>query len=180
MKNLSNNWKTLALNGFIALLYGVLALFVPKQTVIAVVMYFGIVILIIGLIMLFGAISHIKNKLPWQSEMLLAIATLIVGAIITFYSEKTLTVFVVIIGIWAIIVGISQLYYALKYEMSRGNKNSMLFNGILMLVFGIILFFNPFETASFLVILSGIIAVIMGIVLIVLAFTIRDIIKDLE
>ena len=180
MENLSNTWKTLALNGFIALLYGVLALFVPKSTVVAVVMYFGIVIMIIGVIMLFEAVNHMKKKLPWQSEMLIAAVTLIVGAIISFYSEKTLKVFVVIIGIWAVIIGISQLYLAMKYEMGRGNKNSMLINGLLMLIFGIILFFNPFETAAFLVIISGIIAVIMGIILIVLAFSIKNLVRDIE
>ncbi len=180
MNDLTNNWKILALNGLISLLYGMLALFVPKSTVIAFVMYFGIIILFIGVIMLIGSISNIRNKLPWQSEMIWSVITLIVGAIITFNSEKTLKVFVIIIGIWAVIIGASQLYFALKTRMSKNNKNSMLFNGILMLVFGIILFFNPFETAAFLVVITGIIAVVMGIILIVLAFNVKAVIKDLE
>ena len=168
------------MNGIIALLYGMLALFVPKSTVIAIVMYFGIVIILIGVVMLAGALNNKKNKLPWQSEMAAALVTLIVGIIITFYSAKTLKVFVIIIGIWAIFVGASQLYIALKAEMTKNRKNSMLFNGILMLLFGIILFFNPFETAAFLVVLSGIIAVVMGIILIVLAFSVRSVIKDIS
>jgi uncharacterized membrane protein HdeD (DUF308 family) len=180
MSNLKNNWKTLALNGVIALLYGFLALFVPEATVVAIAMYFGIVILLIGVIMLIEAIGNIRKNVPWLSAMIWAVITLIVGGMITFNTEETLSLFVIIIGSWAIIVAILQLYMVTQVDLSKNRKNSMIFNGILMLLFGIILFFNPFQSAAFLVVLSGIIAVVMGILLIVLAFNLKSLIEEIE
>ncbi len=173
MSDLSNSWKMLALNGVIALLYGLLALFVPKATVVAIAMYFGILILFIGVIMLIDAINRIKNNHSWLAEMIWTIITLVIGAMITFYTEQTLTVFVIIIGSWAIVVAVIQLYLSTRVNLTKNGKNSMIFNGIIMLLFGIILFFNPFESAAFLVVLSGVIAFVMGILLLVLAFKVK-------
>jgi uncharacterized membrane protein HdeD (DUF308 family) len=143
-------------------------------------MYFGIVILLIGVVMLIEAAGNIRKNLPWLSGMIWAIITLIIGGMITFNTEETLSVFVIIIGSWAIIMAILQLYMVTQVDLSKNRKNSMIFNGILMLLFGIILFFNPFQSAAFLVVLSGIIAVVMGILLIVLAFNLKNLIKEIE
>jgi len=180
MSDITNSWRMLALNGVIALLYGFLALFVPETTVVAIAMYFGIVILLIGVIMLIEAIGNIRKNVPWLSAMIWAVITLIVGGMITFNTEETLSLFVIIIGSWAIIVAILQLYMVTQVDLSKNRKNSMIFNGILMLLFGIILFFNPFQSAAFLVVMSGIIAVVMGILLIVLAFNLKSLIKETE
>ncbi len=180
MSDITNNWRMLALNGVIALLYGLLALFVPETTVVAIAMYFGIVILIIGVIMLIEAIGNIRGNRPWLSSMIWAIITLIIGGMITFNTEQTLSVFVIIVGSWAIIVSVMQLYMVTQVDLPKNRKNSMIFNGILMLIFGIILFFNPFKSAAFLVVLSGIIAIVMGVLLIVLAFSVKNLIKDIE
>ncbi len=180
MSDLKNNWKMLALNGVIALLYGLLALFVPKGTIVAIVMYFGIVILIFGVIMLFEAIRSIKNNTHWLSGMVWSLIILVFGAMITFYTQESLELFVIFIGSWAVIVAIMQLYMATQVSLSKNEKNSMIFNGILMLIFGIILFLNPFQSAAFLVVISGVIAIVMGILLLVIAFKIKGLIKDLE
>lgn len=170
----------LALNGVIALLYGLLALFVPKATVVAIAMYFGIIILIIGVIMLIDTITRIKNNLPWLPEMIWSIITLVAGAMITFYTEQSLMVFVIIVGSWAIVVAVTQLYIATQVKLSKNDKNSMIFNGIIMLLFGVILFFNPFESAAFLVVLSGVIAFVMGVLLLFLAFKVKKLVNQVE
>jgi uncharacterized membrane protein HdeD (DUF308 family) len=51
--------------------------------------------------------------------------------------------------------------------MAKGkNKNVFLLNSLLTLVFGVILFFNPFETVVALVFLIGALALIHGAILI--------------
>lgn len=80
-----------------------------------------------------------------------------------------------IIGSWAVLIGIVQLYIATKPELLAGEKNTLLVNGIITLVFGIILFFNPFATAAFLVVISGILAFIFGIILIAMSIRIKNV-----
>ena len=75
------------------------------------------------------------------------------------------------IGIWAMIIGIFQIVVSIKTASQHKNKNVLLFNGILSMIFGLILFFNPFETAVFLTFLAGILALLLGIVLIYMAIS---------
>ena len=58
----NKNWWALALNGIIAILFGVLAIFVPSSTILVLGKYFGFVVLLGGLILLFVAIRHAKAK----------------------------------------------------------------------------------------------------------------------
>ena len=85
-----------------------------------------------------------------------------------------------IIGSWAVLVGIVQLYVATKSGLVPGEKNTLLMNGIITLIFGVILFFNPFASASFLVIISGILAFIFGIVLIAISIRLKNVEKFFE
>ena len=170
-----SNWWLLTLNGIIAIVYGIIAIFVPSATLVTLVMYFGIVILIIGFAMLWGAINSIRDKLPYATDLVSSFITIVIGALLTFYTSKSLTIFVMIIGSWAVLVGVVQLYVATKSELLPGEKNTLLVNGIITLVFGIILFFNPFESAKFLVVISGILAFIFGIVLIAISIRLKNV-----
>lgn len=175
-KSLSN-WWLLTLNGIIAILYGIIAIFVPDTTILTIVMYFGIVILIIGVAMLWGAINSIRDNLPYITDLLISLITIAIGALLTFYTSKSLTIFVMIIGSWAVLVGIVQLYLATRAELLPGEKNTLLINGIITLIFGVIMFFNPFETATILVVISGILAFVFGIVLIAMSIRLKNIEK---
>ena len=169
-----NNWMVLTLNGVIAILYGLLSMFVPETTLLTIVMYFGIVILIIGIAMLIGVVNNMKNNLPYAGDMIITILTIIVGALLTFYTQRSLEIFVIVIGSWAILLGALQIYLLLKFEHSKGTKNTLLINGIITIGFGIILFFNPFQAATFMVTLSGILAFIIGVILISLSIKFKN------
>jgi len=168
------NWWVLTFNGIIAILYGLLAVFIPQATILTIVMYFGIVILIIGLAMLFGVVNNMKNKHPYAADMAISIATIIIGALLTFYTQKSLEIFVIVVGSWAILLGILQLYLLSKYDYSRATKNILLVNGLLTFIFGIVLFFNPFQSAAFLVTVSGILAFVFGIILISVSIKLKS------
>ena len=167
------NWWVLAFNGLIALLFGLLAIFSPIDTLKVIVMYFGIVMLIVGIAMIFGSYSSMKNKLNYGTDLISAIVTLGLGVVLAFFTEKTLEIFVVVLGIWAIMLGIGQLIIMSALE-SKGDKRFMLYSGLFTLVFGILLFFNPFAFASIFVIVVGIMATIIGIVLISFAFKLKN------
>jgi len=173
------NWWLLTLNGIIAIVYGLIAVIVPDTTVLTIVMYFGIVILIIGLAMLWGAIKNIRAKLPYAADLISSLVTIIVGVLLTFYTSKSLMIFVMIIGAWAILVAVMQFYLATRPDFIPSEKNMFWINGAIALIFGIILFFNPFETAKFLVVISGILAFAFGVVLISMSVRLRNLEKTI-
>lgn len=175
-----SNWWLLTLNGVIAIVYGIIAIFIPGTTVVSLVMYFGIIILIIGLAMLWGAINSIRDSLPYATDLIISLITIIIGALLTFYTSKSLTIFVMIIGSWAALVGAVQFYIATKSDLLPGEKSTLLVNGIITLTFGVILFLNPFQSAAFMVIISGILAFIFGIVLIAISIRLKNVKRFLD
>jgi uncharacterized membrane protein HdeD (DUF308 family) len=180
---MTNNWWVLTFNGIIALMYGLLAMFVPQATILTIVMYFGIIVLIIGAAMLFGVVNNMKNKQPYAADMSISLITIIIGGLLTFYTQKSLEIFVIVVGSWAILLGILQLFLLTKTYYSKNTKNILLGNGLITLAFGVILFFNPFQSAAFLVTISGILAFIFGVILISVSIKLKNLTlpdQDLE
>ncbi len=170
---LFNNWSLLAVNGIIAILFGVMALFIPGTLLLTLVTYFGIVILLLGISMLVGVILNIKNDLPYALDLIESIIILAIGVLFTFYTKTSLEVFVIVIGSWALLIGAGQLFFAFKINPELSSKNTLLVNGVVSLIFGLILFFNPFEAAAFLLVLSGILALLIGTLLIIIALKMK-------
>lgn len=169
----SINWWVLAFNGIIALLFGLMAVFAPLDTLKIIVMYFGIIMLIIGIAMLFGVYSSMKNKLNYGTDLVSALITVALGVVLAFFTEKSLEIFVIVVGIWAIMLGVGQLLI-MSTVQSKGDKQFLLFSSLFTIAFGVLLFFNPFASASIFVVLIGIMAAIIGIVLISFAFKLKN------
>ncbi len=169
----STNWLALAFNGIIALLFGLMAIIAPSNTLQIIVMYFGIIMLIVGIAMFFGVYNNMKNQRSYSTDLISSIVTIALGIVLTFFTKQSVEIFVVIIGVWAIILGIVQLVIMMNIQ-SSSDKRILLINGLLTLLFGIVLFFVPFGTASIFVVLIGILAVIIGVILIALAIKLKN------
>ncbi len=178
--NISQRWALLAANGVIAIIFGVLAIFVPGQTLLTVVTYFGIVVLLLGAAMLVGGILNMHNGLGYGTDLAEAIVLMIIGVLLTFYTRQSLKIFVIIIGSWAVLIGLLQLFIAFKLNPELNGKNTLLVNGGLSLIFGIILFFNPFQAAVFVLVLTGILAIAVGVILIIVAMKIKNFFNHLK
>lgn len=162
-----------SLNGIIALFFGLLAIFSPINTLKVIIMYFGIILLITAIAMLIGVYSNMKKKLDYGTDLISALVTLGLGAVLTFFTEQTLEVFVVVLGVWAILIGIGQFMISAALK-NKGDKRFILYSGIFTVAFGILLFFNPFAMAGIAVIITGVMAIIIGIVLISFGFRLKS------
>ncbi|MCK4287907.1 MAG: DUF308 domain-containing protein, partial [Bacteroidales bacterium] len=142
-------WWVLAVNGLIALLLGILIISTPATTLIIIGKYFGLVILVGGLILLFTAFYNIKKEKSYGLILIESVITIILGILILIYTRKTLEIFVILIGIWAIIIGISQLAILIDKNYYTSGKYLFLFNGLLTVVLGVFMLFNPFAMGQF-------------------------------
>lgn len=175
-----SNWWSLALSGIIAILYGLLAFYNPGDMLTTIVSFFGIIVLIVGVAMVIGIINNIKNNKSYAADLIWTILTLAVGGVLTFYTTEAVKIFVIIIGIWAILVGALQLYLMTRLDPDDKNRISFLINGIITIVFGVILFFDPFASAGAFLIVTGILALIVGVILIVLALKMKSLSEDFD
>lgn len=169
-----NNWILFLINGIIAILLGLMAIFVPSESIIAVARYFGLVVLIAGVVIFILSLNKKESEQNTVVTILEAIMAIIIGLIILFYTKQTLTIFAFLMAIWAVVIGLLQLALALWVKSPKINNSLLATSGFIALVFGIILFFNPFESIKAFTVIAGIIALFVGLLMVYFAIRIRS------
>ncbi len=156
------------LKGILALIFGLIALFYPGRTIEFLTLVFGWMLLIAGVVFIIGSIMHTKANSNWGSWLLEGIIDLILGLIIIIFPLFAVGVFMILIGIWAIIMGLWRIYLSGKF---RSQKGLLIFSGVVSLIFGILVIINPFAGAGAIMIVTGIWAILFGISIIVRSVT---------
>jgi uncharacterized membrane protein HdeD (DUF308 family) len=172
---LYKNWWFLALNGVIAILVGLLFLYYTKTLLTSIINAFGIIILASGIVQLILAIYNLKKDKRIASSFILAVIFFTIGICILLFQQSSQALFFIMMGVWAVIVGIFQFVILVNVKRNLSNKNILLFNGLLTIIFGISLFFNPFTFPDIAIKILGAFAVIFGLVMIYLSFVIRKV-----
>jgi len=175
---LLKSWWIYLLNGFIALSYGLVALFIPAETIKVMAWYGGLTILLAGILMLLLVINRIRKELPYGWMLFQTILYIAAGTIIMLYTTESIRFFVIIIGLLALVAGVLQLLVLVNIQAYFGSKNLMLVNALVTLAFGLVMMFNPFEAAKALVVLSGIMGLFFGAVLVWFSLQLKKLQKE--
>ena len=169
-----SNWSIFLVNGLIAILFGLLVLLAPEK-IVTLTKYFGFLVLLGGLIMFFISFRNMQAKKSYLLLMSEAILAFLVGAVIAFYPGETLQIFLIMIGIWATIIGLLQIILSVQMRKKVSNHEMFTINGVITLVFGLLLFYNPMGSIKVLFTVIGLLALVAGVLLVYLAFKVKGI-----
>ena len=172
------NWWFLAVNGCIFLLFGLLILFFTQEVIKTILMYFGIVMLAGGAILLLAGVNNIRRDKSAAMILVEAVAAIAIGIALILFPQASMSLFLIMIGIWAIIIGIIQLVIIVNVKGTVPGKNLLLVNGLLTVALGVALLFNPFQWAVFLVKIIGFFAALFGVLLVYFSFVLRRLKRD--
>jgi uncharacterized membrane protein HdeD (DUF308 family) len=168
------NWWLLALRGLVAVLFGVLAFVWPGATLITLVWLFGAFALVNGLLSLVLAAKAPKGY-PRLGSLILGGLLGILAGLLTFVMPGiTALGLLMLIAVWAIVTGIMEVVAAIRLRKIIANEWLLILAGIASIAFGVILFLQPAAGALALIWWIGAWALIFGILLIVLAFRMRN------
>lgn len=165
-ESLDSPWWVVLLEGILAIIVGLFLLYRPAITTIFLIQVLGIFWLAEGILSVLGAFIFSGNRI-WR--LLGGVLSIIAGIVILTYPIYSplvvLTLFVIFIGIWAIITGVVRLIGGLK-----GEGWGMGILGILTIILGLLLVTNTLAGAlalpwvfGFFLILGGVGAVIGGL-----------------
>lgn len=171
------NWWFLAISGIIAIFFGLMVLTFTEEFLLTAITYFGILILVTGLILLLTTFYSVKKNKNVSMTAIQSIATIAIGLILLVFPGRSLHLFMIMIGLWCIVVGIIQLVILFFLRKILVHWPVLLANGILTIILGIIIFFHPFNVADAGGKLVGIFSVVFGIAMIYLSFVIRKAVK---
>jgi uncharacterized membrane protein HdeD (DUF308 family) len=163
----------LALEGMLALLFGVLALLVPGATLIVLVALFAAWALIGGVGSLIAAVKHRETDRNWWLVLLLGIVSIAAGAIAIFKPDITILVLVLIMGANAFAHGVLEIVMAIKLRKTIEREWLLVLTGVVSVIFGVLVFLFPTAGALTMVYLISLYAIVTGVMLLTLAFRAR-------
>lgn len=150
MKLIKENPQTILMVLF-EIAVGSLLLINPDGFTRAILVSFGVIMLIIGIVNLIKYVSKKKSSLFPVLRLIAGIVSIIVGAIFTFGPSMIMGIFTLIAIVYGIILIVSgvmkmqDFFQAKKYEPYV--PIVILFSAIASVVLGLIIIINPFETA---------------------------------
>jgi uncharacterized membrane protein HdeD (DUF308 family) len=167
----ARNWWLLALRGVAAILFGVLAFILPGITLVGLVLLFGAYALANGILSF--ALAFKSRRQRWS--LIFGGIISIIAALITFFVPGiTALGLVLLIAAFAIANGITEIAAAIRLRKVITNEWLLVLAGVLSIIFGILLSLMPGAGALVLVLWIGAWMIVMGILLLVLAFRVRS------
>ena len=166
------NWWALALRGVVAILFALIAFFLPGITAAALIILFGAYALVDGVFALVAGLRAARHHGRSGALLLEGILNIVIGIIVFVWPGPALVALIYLIAIWAVVSGIVLIAAGMALIRHSGEWLLVL-SGVISVLLGIILFVQP---AAGVVALSwwlGFYALLFGIVLLSAAFRIR-------
>lgn len=171
---LRKQWGWVALRGVCALIFGVLALALPGPTLGILVIFWGAYALVDGVVALMAGFRMGDDGKPLWSLILIGLLGIGAGVLTFFWPGLTALTLVLIIGSWAIAIGILQIVAAVRFRKHIHGEWLHALSGVLSVVFGLAMVWRPAAGAIALAWLIGWFAILFGVVLIAMAFRLRS------
>jgi uncharacterized membrane protein HdeD (DUF308 family) len=158
LKSLSSS---LIVRGILALAVGVMALAWPGVTVLALVILFAVYAFIGAGLQAMRAFSS-RTAGPVFGHLLLGLVDLAAGVVALAWPGPTALVLVLIVGGWAVVGGLLQIFVAFSPGEPAGTRALFILGGLVTTAFGVVLFARPGVGALTLALLFGLFNLIYG------------------
>ncbi|MFC2026099.1 HdeD family acid-resistance protein [Chloroflexota bacterium] len=168
----SDKWWVLLIRGIMAIIVGIVAIRESKGTIMVLVLFIGYYLIIEGFLKLYWAyVTRKAGDNMWPS-LLSGLVSLTLGVMAIAWPELTVVVLIALIATHAIFQGGADIVSAMQ---GRGQLDSKRFwllmvGGIIQVLFGIWIIFNPIIGGLTVLTVLGIYAIVLGFVLIIRAF----------
>lgn len=158
-------WQA-AVRGILAIIFGILVLVWPGISLLVLVYLFGALALVNGFLALIAAFQLRPILFSVWPLVLEGLAGIAIGLLTFFWPGITSLVLLLLIAIWAVVLGICEIAAAFSSNASAGERWMTGIAGAFSIIFGILLLLQPRAGLLAVVWLIGFYAIIWGIVLI--------------
>jgi uncharacterized membrane protein HdeD (DUF308 family) len=170
----ASNWGWVVVRGVFAVLFGLLALFMPGVTFAALMILFTLYALADGIACLITAVRRdARADQSWWLLLLRGIAGIGVAALMVFYPARTVLVFLYVLGAWAVVSGILEIAAAGRLRKVVRGEWRLVLVGVLSIAFGAVVWVWPLTGALALAWWVAAFALLTGALLISLGVRLR-------
>lgn len=172
--DMKKNWWILTLNGVLAIVFGGLALFATEELIISLSKFFGLLVLIGGILLLLGAFDQKRKQKNYTLMLFEGAISVIIGGLIMIFPMQTVRLFLIFIGLWSMLLGLFKIYVSIVMRKILDYNFILALGGILLFAIGLVLLLDPDYIAGFLMKVLGAIFVLIGIILIYFSFAVKN------
>ena len=173
LERMSRDWWIIALQGVAAIVFGLLALIWPGITLLALVFLFGAYAIVDGVLALArGFRRDSGGGVDWW-RVVIGLVGIAAGVFAFFAPGITALALLLVIAAWAIVSGVVELIAAYQLRDVIRREWLLVLDGLLSIIFGVILVASPSAGALAVVWLIGAFAIASGVVLLMIAFRMR-------
>jgi uncharacterized membrane protein HdeD (DUF308 family) len=171
-------WGWVLIFGIVTLLAGILSMAWPGQTVLVVAVLFAVQILVDGVFNLVRAIADSGENGGYRVLlMILGIFSVIVGVLALQNIVQTVAVLVLLLGAYWIVHGIIEVVVAIA-DRTTPHRGFQIMAGVIGVVAGIVVLSYPISSIFTLAVILGIWLSVYGVMLMVLAFRLRNVVQS--
>lgn len=171
LETLQKNWWLIAVRGVLAIVFGILALASPYIVIFSLITFFAFFAILSGFFILTLAfLGETDNKGLRIIEGLIFLGA---GIVVLLNPVSALGGIMIFIAAWAILSGLIHIVGAIKMRKVITNEWLMILNGVISIIFGILLAGNLIQGAGVMLMVFGAFAILSGIFSIMLAFRIK-------
>ncbi|HEY4327729.1 MAG TPA: DUF308 domain-containing protein [Mucilaginibacter sp.] len=166
------HWWVFLLRGILFILVGIYMIAFPVSSLIALGFLFGLIIFFAGGAELMYAIQDRgADNRGWH--LFIGIIDIILGIMLMIHVTASVTILGIIVGIWFIIRGFSLL----SFSRAIGRSWMLVAGGILTILFGLLILFNPLFGATAIILWIAIAFIIVGVFNIMLGIRLKSVLK---
>lgn len=170
---LKKYWWAITARGLVAILFALLALFWTKNVLEVLILIFGIFVLASGLLNIFGAFSARDAHEHWWVYILRGIFEIIIAVITFTYPEITAVFLVYLIAIWALVLGIIEIWLSSTIMKEIAERWILTTMGVFSIIIALLFFIFPLSSVVTITWLIGLFALISGIGMVIFGLEIR-------
>jgi len=173
----TRHWWMLLLRGLFAILFAVIAFAWPRITLAVLILLFGAYVLVDGVFAIAAAVTAPKELKGWWALLIEGLLGITAGVLTFLWPAITALVLLWLIAFWAVLTGVFEIAAALQLRKLITGEWLLIVSGILSLLFGLLIIVMPVAGALAVVWLIGTYAVVFGVLLCALAITLRGLSK---
>jgi uncharacterized membrane protein HdeD (DUF308 family) len=171
--SLARNWWVVFLRGLAGIIFGLITFFEPGISLAALVLLFGAYALVDGVLSIATAVRR-RGADRWWLLLLEGIAGILAGLATFIWPAITAIVLLYLIAAWALVTGVLEIAAAIRLRKAITGEWLLALSGIASVILGVLLIIAPGPGALAVVIWIGAYAFIFGALLVALSFRLRS------
>lgn len=161
------------MRGVLAVLFGLVAFFMPELAWLSLIVLFGTYAILDGVFAMLSGLISSRFSPRWWVFLIEGLIGVAAGAIALVRPEIAGVALILIIASWAIVTGALEILAAIRLRREITNEWMLGFGGFVSVVLGVLLFFQPTAGGLVIMLMIGAYALIFGIALIALGLRLR-------